>query len=619
MEQAVNNKPAEQQNKRGILPSCISDYPELTRARAAGLWTPPEKNIDMYVVDCEHGSAVRLRFGPFEVDTTDARLWKHGIAIPLREQVFQVLVALLEHPGEVVTRDELRRRIWEDSTTVDFDAGLNTAISRLRAALNDNPESVRFIETVPKRGYRFVAPVPKQSAIAVMPFAVQGADPEGGLELFADGLTEDLIASASQIEGLRVAGRSVVRRFEGKQCVSREVARELGVNLILEGTLRRAGGGVRVTVHLIGADGFEVWSERFEGDWPDILAVQDRIAEGVAAALQLRIASGSPGARSVNPAAYMAYRRGHYLVARHGLSRALEYFHEASHLDPQYALPYQGAAVAHILTALVGAAPAEIEMRSAEHSLERALDLAPEASYVQHTLGMLRMFQCRWAESDHAYERAVALDPGNVYGHMMYALEHSFRGRHEQALERARRALELEPVDAMTNFRMTQCLYYARRYGEAIEWGQRTAELAPGFASAHIYLAWAHVELGANQEAWAMAQKAREFGEDNPLFDGVLGQIAARLGRHSDAERALIRICQRGAAIPIAWIHIGVGEHDRGIDALETAFLKGEPYVASMAVFPGYDVLRSHPRFRALLARVEKGALNNPEVIHVSV
>jgi tetratricopeptide (TPR) repeat protein len=159
----------------------------------------------------------------------------------------------------------------------------------------------------------------------------------------------------------------------------------------------------------------------------------------------------------------------------------------------------------------------------------------------------------------------------------------------------------------MTNVRMAQCLYYARRYSEAVEWGQRTAEFAPGFASAYLYLAWAHVELGASQEAWAMAQKAREFGHDNPLFDGVLGYIAGRLGQKSDAERVLVRISQRGAAIPIAWTHVGLTEHDRGIDALEPAFLKGEPYAASMAVFPGYDMLRSYPRFRTLLARVENG------------
>src|SRR5688572_2643384 len=135
---------------------------------------------------------MRIRFGPFEADTTDGRLWKHGVALRLREQAFRVLVALLERPGEVVTRDELRRRVWESSTTVDFEAGLNTAISRLRTALGDDLESSRFIETVPKRGYRFIAPVPKQTSIAVMPFTVQGAHTDDDLDLLADGLTEDL-------------------------------------------------------------------------------------------------------------------------------------------------------------------------------------------------------------------------------------------------------------------------------------------------------------------------------------------------------------------------------------------------------------------------------------------
>ena len=544
---------------------------------------------------------MRIRFGPFEADTAQVRLSKHGIVIPLREQVFQVLSALLERPGEIVTRDDFRRRVWNKSITVDFDAGLNTAISRLREVLNDNPDAPRFIETIPKRGYRFVAAVPKQLGIAVIPFAVQGTEPDVEAELFADGLAEDLITAAARIEGVRIAGRSVVGRLKGNQYDPRELARELNVDVILEGALRRVGEGVRVNLHLLsGVDGFDLWTERFEGDWSQILSFEERIVERVAAALQRRLAAGSPNTRSVDPAAYMAYRRGHHLVARNGPHPALEYFRESSRLDPQYALPHHGAAVAHILLALMGA-PAQDEMQAAEQSLDRALALAPADSHVQHTLGMLRMFQCRWTEADHAYERALALDPSNAYAHMMYALEHSFRGRHALALDHARRALDLEPVDVMTNFRMAQCLYYAGQYTETIEWGLRTAELAPSSASAYGYLAWAYIELGRNDEAWTMALKGREYGEGSTLFDGLLGYIAGRVGRRSYAELVLDDVKHQGAAIPTAWAQLGVGDHDLAIGALETAFANIEPYAAAIPVSRIYDPLRSHPRFRALV------------------
>lgn len=215
---------------------------------------------------------MKVRFGPYELDPESGTLRKHGTALRLREQAVQVLVALVERPGELVTRDELRRKLWNDGTVVDFDVGLNTAISRLRQVLNDPVGSPRFIQTVPKRGYRFIASVPQQHSLAVIPFVNQGADREG--EYLAEGLTEELIRACWRIDGLRVAGRATVARFQKQPYDPIRAAKELGVDSILEGSVRRLIDRIRINVHLLnGENGFEIWTERFDADWKDVFAI----------------------------------------------------------------------------------------------------------------------------------------------------------------------------------------------------------------------------------------------------------------------------------------------------------------------------------------------------------
>src|SRR5712672_2295145 len=189
---------------------------------------------------------MKIRFEPFEVDTTSGRLLNRGIRVPLREQAIQVLLALLDRPGELVTRLELRKRLWSDATTVDFEAGLNAAISRLRGALNDHPTSPRFIETVPKRGYRFVAPLPRQSSVAVLPVEFTTDDQEG--EQIADGLTEELIRILGRVEGVRVASRSAVLRYRSAQYDPVKAAKDLSVAFLVEGSIRLVADRLRIHV-----------------------------------------------------------------------------------------------------------------------------------------------------------------------------------------------------------------------------------------------------------------------------------------------------------------------------------------------------------------------------------
>jgi TolB-like protein len=554
---------------------------------------------------------VKVSFGPYELDPDRGTLRKHGIVLRLREQAVQILVALVERPGELVTRDELRRKLWNDGTLVDFDVGLNTAISRLRQILSDPVGSPRFIETVPKRGYRFIASVPKQHSLAVMPFVNQGDDREG--DYFSDGLTEELIRACWRLDGLRVVGRATVSRFQKQPYDPIRAAKELGVDSILEGSVRRMTDCIRINVHLLnGENGFEIWTERFDADLKDIFAIQDQVAERIAEVLKTRLRAPPPDLRPGNTEAYTAYLKGHFLVKRHSpinSAKALQYFDEAIQADPSYALSYHGAAVVHILDTLLGASAPGDGMTKAESLLDKGLAIQTDSAMLQNTLGMLRMFQWRWLEAEQAYRRAIALESSNPHSHMMFALHHSFSGRHQEAWQEARTALDLDPVDPMMNFRVVQAAYYARRYDVAIQSARTAIDLAPDFQPPWSYLASALLATGQMEEAWTTTQKAKELGRGLPFCEGAFGYIAGSLGHTTEARNVIADLTSRrgrayGPALPIAWTWLGLGDVDSCLQWLQIALDEREPYLAAAAVAPIYDRLRSNQTFRCLLRSV---------------
>jgi len=241
---------------------------------------------------------MNTRFGPFEVDLEGRRLLKKGMPIALREQSFQVLAALIERPGELVTRGELVKRLWPSDTFVDFEVALNSAVSRLRDALGDSPDEPSFIETIPKRGYRFVVPIAKRPTVAVMPFVNQTKDAKD--EYFSDGLTDELIRVLSRNDGLRITASSVVFGFKGQRWDARRVGRELGVEAILEGSVWRSRDRIRITVNLVAVkDGFNLWAQRFDTTLEDLFGIQDEVCAAVVEALQAKRALPD---REVTPA-----------------------------------------------------------------------------------------------------------------------------------------------------------------------------------------------------------------------------------------------------------------------------------------------------------------------------
>jgi len=550
---------------------------------------------------------MNVRFGAFEVDLEGRRLLKRGMPITLREQSFQVLAALVERPGEIVTREELRQRLWSPDTFVDFEVALNSAVSRLRDALGDSANSPGVIETIPKRGYRFLVPIAKRPAVAVMPFVNQTADAKD--DYLGDGLADELIRVLSRIDGLRVTARSVAFRFKGQPWDARQVGRELGVEAVLEGSVWRSADRIRITVNLVGVnDGFNLWAQRFDGNMGDLFGIQDEVCAAAAAALHVRLAVRIPECRPTHVTAYVQYLKGSHLLKKRrpdDVRRAFEYLQEAIRLDPSFAEPYYGAAMFYNVSAAFGALPPRSALPEAEDLLSKGLALDENSARLHSTLGMLRMYQWRWTESEQAHRRAMSLEPTNAFPHMAYPILCTLLGRHDEALSHAGKAVELDPLDLMTNFRLVQANYYARRYDEAVRTGRIAIELTPDSPYTHFYLALSLGAVGLKDEAWSAANTGKTLNDGLPLGEGYFGYVAGVMG-HTVEARSVIKELQArrqraySPALPIAWTYLGLGETASVLEWLETALAEREPYLGSLIVFPGYDAIRHHARFRQL-------------------
>jgi TolB-like protein len=555
---------------------------------------------------------MNVRFGAFEVDLEGRRLLKRGMPITLREQSFQVLAALIERPGEIVTREELRQRLWSSDTFVDFEVALNSAVSRLRDALGDSANSPSVIETIPKRGYRFVVPIAKRPAVAVMPFVNQTADAKD--DYLGDGLADELIRVLSRIDGLRVTARSVAFRFKGQPWDARQVGRELGVEAVLEGSVWRSGDRIRITVNLAGVkDGFNLWAQRFDGNLGDLFGIQDQVCAAVAEVLHVRLAVQVREKRPSDMRAYVQYLKGAHLLKKRrpdDVRRAFEYFQEAIRLDPGFAEPYYGAAMFYNVSAAYGALLPQSALSKAEDLLSKGLALDANSTSLLSTLGMLRVFQWRWAEAEQAYKRAISLEPTNAFPHMAYPILCSFLGRHDEALLHAGKAVELEPLDLMTNFRLLQANYYARRYDEAVRTGRIAIELTSDSPYTCFYLALSLAALGLKDDAWGIANKGRKLNDGLPLGEGYFGYVAGVLGHTPEARGVLRELEARreksyGPAVPIAWTYLGLGETDAGLEWLETSFVERDPFLGSLLVFPAYDAIRNQPQFQRLAEQLK--------------
>jgi TolB-like protein/Tfp pilus assembly protein PilF len=568
-----------------------------------------------------------IRFGVFEADVRAGELRKSGARVRVQEQPFQILVMLLQKPAEVVSREELRQKLWPSDTFVDFEHGVNSAVARLRDLLGDSADSPRYIETLPRRGYRFIAPVdgpsmaqPKDEAakkiasIAVLPFENVAADPE--TEYIADGITESLINRLAQLPRLRVMARSTVFRYKGQMTDPIAIGRELNVGAILTGRVLERSGTLVISAELADVEaGWQLWGQQYNRKPTDILIVQEEIAQKISEGLRLPLTGREKERLSKQPTqnteAYHTYLRGSFWWnkrTREGLERAIEYFKKAIAQDPNFALAYAGLSDSYYLlagTAFAGMPPRQA-FPLAKAAAIKALEIDEGLAQAHASIASIFSSEWNWAAAGEEYRKSIELNPSYPTVRHWYAFYLSAMGRMEEALAEGIKAMELDPLSIIINRDLALLFTYARQPEKAIEQYERTLELDPDFALAHQGLGRAYLQKGMRREAIEHIEKAVDLAPNAPAMRAALAHAYGVTGKREEARAVLTDLLERERrgyvpATSIAVVCLGLDEHDRALEWLEKAYQDRDDGLLLMKVHPIYDSVRTNPRFQNLL------------------
>ena len=584
--------------------------PDSTRAKLA-------RKFGCCVTNGAHPRRDPVRFGNFEADINAVELRKQGLRVKLQEQPFQVLQILLEHPGEVVSREELRRQIWPANTFVDFEQGLNNAIKRLREALGDSPENPQFIETIPRRGYRFVAKLNQPAkcirSLAVLPLENLSRDPEQ--EYFAEGLTEALINTLVKIGELQVVSRTSVMQYKGVHRPLREIAQELHVEGIIEGTVLKAGERVRISIQLVDARAdIHLWAEHYDRDLRDILALHSEVAQSVAREIQVKLTPVDEAritkVHPVNPEAYDAYLKGRYYWNRRPaeLGKAIQYFEQAMYKDPGYTAAQAG--LADCLTSLtaLGIAPVNEGSDKAKRLAQKVFEIDNSSAEACTALAFATLYEYDFATAERGFERAIQLNPLYAPAHEIFGVYLGWMGRYEESCTEVRRALRLDPLSSIFNAFLAAIYLYARRYDQAIEQCQKTLELDPNSGSAWGFLGWAQSCKLQHEDGIASLRKCCHIWPGaGPI--AWLGEAYAAAGYRDEAHkilRQLEELSKQRYVTPYgrARIYAALDETDETFKWLESAHRQRADFMVLLKVDPCFDDFRSDRRFQDLMRRM---------------
>ena len=573
-----------------------------------------------------YGGQTLVHFGVFEADLRTGELRKNGRKINVQEQPFQVLAMLLERPGEMIPREELQKRLWPEQTFVDFDTGLNKAIMKIREALDDSAETPRFVETLPRRGYRFIAPVQPVvpfsgrsdliDSIAVLPFANANADPDA--EYLSDGISESLINNLSQLPNLRVLARTTTFRYKGKDAHPQKVGRDLHVRAVLSGRLVQRGNVIVVQAELVDVDkGTQLWGGQYNREMHDILTLQEDLSKEISEKLRLRL-TGEETQRltkrhTENPEAYQLYLKGRYYwnkATPEGSHKAIEYFQQAIDKDPNYALAYAGLADTYNRFAFLNVLPPREVIPKTKATARKALEIDDTLAEPHVALAWVSYsFDWDWVAAGRHLERALALNPAHPMGHVFNSLYLGALGRSEEALAEARHAQELDPVSPAVDHYIAVQLCLARQFDQAIEQCRKTQEMDPNFPPTYYVLGQAYAANGMHREALAEYQRYSMLSRGNPLSLSVLGYAYGLLRERTEAIRVLdeLRAASKQryvSAVSFARIYVGLGEKDQAFAWLERAYEERSTHLAHLKTEPMWDPLRSDPRFPDLMRRI---------------
>ena len=571
-------------------------------------------------MEASHSAQRAVRFGVFEADFRAGELRKQGVKVKLQDQPFQVLQVLLQHPDEVVTREELRTRIWPSDTFVDFDVGINNAIKRLREALGDSAETPRFIETLSRRGYRFIGTISasprKFESLAVLPLENLSRDPEQ--EYFAEGLTEALITTLAKIGELRVVSRTSVMQYKGVHKPLPEIARELGVDAIVEGTVLRAGHQVRVTAQLIDATKeAHLWAESYERDLRNVLALQSDVAQAIAREVQVKLTPQEQAhfaqAHPVDPEAYESYLKGRYHLNRRsgeGFRKAVQYFHEAIAKDPTYAAAYTGLADCLSVLGIWGIVPPGEGCGKAKRLALQALEIDGSLAEAHASLAWATVwYDYDFLAAEREFERSIELNPRYAIAHHWFGFYLGLMGRYEEGYTELTRAIRLDPQSGVIHWGLG-CVYLdARRYDQAIQQFEKALELDPSIAQAHGTLGTAYLCKSLYEPAVAAIQKGIQLSQGAAAFIAHLGEIYAAAGNGEAAQKILEQLhelSKQRSVTPylVARIYTAMGNKCEALRWLETAYRERDVWMVFLKIDPRLDDLRCDPRFEDLLRRM---------------
>lgn len=613
------------------------------------------------------------RFGPYEVRTNTRELYKGSLPLKLRPQPFLLLEMLVMHPGEVVSREELRQTLWSDETFVDFEHGLNTSVKELRRALCDSASKPRYIETVPRVGYRLIVPVEKTEpgTIAVEPASIP-ADPvlrhylprwstiliaallilvvfaffwwrfrrpqPGNVvnaeptrlavlpfenltgdvtqDYLSDGLTEEMIAQLGRLgpEGLSVIARTSVMHYKHTQEQVDQIGRELRVDYVLEGSVRRDANRVRVSAQLIRVkDQTHSWARQYDRELTNLLALQAEIAQEISDEMQVAFNHRRPASRAAlspqQSQAYDLYLKGLFFWNKRTVEdfrRAIGYFEQAIAKDPNDASSYAGLADCYALIGGYSSEPLSEYMLKARAAALKALELDPNLPEAHTALGVIvQNYDRDWQTAGDEFRRAIALNPSYATAHQWYAEHLGYLGRFDEAFQEMERARQLDPLSLIITTDTATLLLYSRQYDRAMEKCRSLLEMDPGRVAC---LARVYEASGRFAEALAMWEPFRRTAPDQPWVWSQIAYIYGRSGKLADARRALEKLKQHykpERTDPSAFVvaYIGLGDKDDAFEWLEKAYSQHSNAMTTLKVDPTYDPLRDDPRFANLMRR----------------
>lgn len=613
-----------------------------------------------------------VRFGAFELDLRAGELRRSGIRLPVQGRPLQVLGILLRKPGEVVTAEQLRTELWPADTFVDFEHGVHNAVARLRAVIGDTADRPRFIETLPRRGYRFIGavehapePVAVPPTVPVEPFRssrsrmvlvvlacllvaggvaawiylrlhdtpagsqitslavlpLENLSGDSAQDYFADGITDELITNLAKINAVKVISRTSIMQYKGVHNKRLpQIAHELGVDGVVEGTVVRSGDQIRVTAQLIYAPADRhIWAEHYERSSRDVLLLENEVARAIAEQLRGKLSTQERGrmtAHAVDPVAYQAYLKGRYFWNkrnRESIEKAIEYFTEATSKDPAYAAAYSGLADCYSMLGFSidvgGMAPNNVAPKASE-AARRALELDDSLAEAHTSLAFIKLtYDWDWSGAETEFGRAFALNPGAANTHHWHAHLLMAAGRTPEAETESRRALDLDPLSLIMNVHLGWHFIQARQYDQALEQLRKSLELDPNYGLAHWYRGLAFEQKGMYDDAIREMTRARELHPGNSVISSDIGHAYAAAGNRRAAATILgelrpNRLMTYVSPFQIALIHIGLGNRDQAFAALEDAYREHSDMLVYLRVEPRLDPIRSDARYARLARRI---------------